>query len=79
MELITLNALLEQAIKETKSDQEAVGQFVALYVQQQGQELAETAKELTETKVMAKKLGEGVKKYKAALTNLKTVLSSTED
>jgi len=37
MELITLNALLEQAIKETKSDQEAVGQFVALYVQQQGQ------------------------------------------
>ena len=41
--------------------------------------LTETVKELTETKVMAKKLGEGVKKYKAALTNLKTVLSSTED
>ena len=79
MEPITLNALLEQAIKETKSDQESVVQFVALYVQQQSQELTETVKELTETKVMAKKLGEGVKKYKAALTNLKTVLSSTED
>jgi len=79
MELITLNALLEQAIKETNSDQEAVSRFVALYVQQLGQELAESTKELTETKVMAKKLGEGVKKYKAALTNLKTVLSSTED
>ena len=79
MEPITLNALLEQAIKETKTDQEAVGQFITLYILQQGQELAETTKELTETKVMAKKLGEGVKKYKTALTNLKTVLSSTEE
>jgi len=79
MEPANLQSLLDQSEKETSTPTEAVATFVQKYTNWQEQLQVETARELAETREMAKKLGEGVKKYKNALDNLKKVLSSTDE
>ena len=79
MEPANLQSLLDQSEKETSTPTEAVVTFVQKYTNWQEQLQVETARELAETREMAKKLGEGVKKYKNALDNLKKVLSSTDE
>lgn len=85
--------LLDTAISSSRNDSETVSSFVALFNAQQAtkqnelqaktQELAALAQkqavELKEAQEAARKLGEGLKKYKAAHSSLKKALEGVED
>jgi len=72
METETLQSLLEQAIKVTSNEQEAVGAFVTMFAMKQ-------ATEIESTKEAARKLGEGLKKYRTAHNNLKAALQAVDE
>lgn len=80
MEITTnLTEAFEQAVKSSKTEQQVALRFTEYMFQLQQQTTESVQKELSDTKEMVKKLGEGVKKYKTALDNLKSVLSTTEE
>lgn len=86
MESSNLTSLLERAVAESSNDAEAFLKFTESYQsslcavnQELNAQLQKTQQELSDTKDMAKKLAEGVKKYKGALNNLQKVLSSANE
>lgn len=68
----TLQQMLDLAIKSTETDKDAVASFVTAFIQKQAQDLENT-------KDVAKKLSDGLKKYKNAHANLKSALSAVDE
>jgi hypothetical protein len=79
MDTSILTKLLEEAVSASKTDAEAFLSFTKSYHESLHTQLQKTTSELAETKDVAKKLAEGVKKYKGALTNLQKVLASANE
>jgi hypothetical protein len=79
MKTSLLTSLLEQAVQNSETDSEAYMTFTRLYHESLQNQLQKTTTELSETKDMAKKLAEGVKKYKGALTNLQKILATANE
>ena len=79
MKTSLLTSLLEQAVSNSETDAQAFLTFTKSYYENLEQQLQKTTAELSETKDMAKKLAEGVKKYKGALSNLQKILASTNE